>query len=131
MAVFNAPTDLKNHALCGVKAAWSMKQGAAKLKAEIFENFGVELQFGIGINTGQAIVGNMGSDFRMDYTVIGDTVNTAARLESNAAKGQIIISDTVYQLVKEQVEVNDLGELKVKNKKEGIHAYEVVDVSEG
>jgi adenylate cyclase len=130
MAIFNAPNDLKDHALCGVKAAWAMRQGAAELQIEILESFGVELQFGIGVNTGQAVVGNMGSDFRMDYTVIGDTVNTAARLEANAGKGQIVISDAVYQLVKEHVEVNDLGTLMVKNKKDGIHAYEVVNVRE-
>ncbi len=128
MAVFNAPNPLENHPLLAVKAAWAMKIGSEALQKEILEDFGVDLQFGIGVNTGHAVVGNMGSSFRMDYTVIGDTVNTAARLESNASKGQIIISDSTYQMVKDFVEVNDLGILNVKNKKEGIHVYEVVNV---
>ncbi len=128
MAVFNAPNPLQNHPLCAVKAAWAMKIGSESLRNEILEDFGVDLQFGIGVNTGHAVVGNMGSTFRMDYTVIGDTVNTAARLESNASKGQIIISDSTYREVKDFIEVNDLGILNVKNKKEGIHVYEVVGI---
>ena len=123
MAVFNAPNDLENHALCAVKAAWAMKIGAEPLRQEILEEYGVDLQFGVGVNTGPAVVGNMGSDFRMDYTAIGDTVNTAARLEANSEKGQILISDATYQLVKDDVEVTDLGVLMVKNKKTGIQIY--------
>ncbi|MCL2255082.1 MAG: ion transporter [Lachnospiraceae bacterium] len=131
MAVFNAPNDLENHSLCAVKAAWAMKQGSITLKEEILRDFGVDLQFGIGINCGEAIVGNMGSDFRMDYTVIGDTVNTAARLESNAGKGQIIISEAVYKLVCDDILAEDRGILTVKNKKDGIHVYEVVGLKNG
>ena len=128
MAVFNAPNDLKDHALCAVKAAWAMKVGAEPLRDEIVEAYGVDLQFGVGVNTGTAVVGNMGSDFRMDYTAIGDTVNTAARLESNAEKGQIILSDATYQVVKDHVEVTDLGIINVKNKKTGIQIYSLENV---
>ena len=128
MAVFNAPNDLKDHALCAVRAAWAMKVGAEPLKEEIIAAYGVDLQFGVGVNTGTAVVGNMGSDFRMDYTAIGDTVNTAARLESNAEKGQIIISDATYQMVKDHVEVTDLGIINVKNKKTGIQIYNLDNV---
>jgi adenylate cyclase len=128
MAVFNAPNDLENHQLCAVKAAFAMKLGSIALREEILNEFGVDLQFGIGVNCGPAIVGNMGSDFRMDYTVIGDTVNTAARLEANSQKGQIIISKAVYEHVKNDIAATDLGELMVKNKKDGIHIFEVTDV---
>ena len=130
MALFNAPNNVPDHALCAVKAAWAMKQGAVILQKEIIEEYGVDLQFGIGINTGKAVVGNMGSEFRMDYTAIGDTINTAARLESSAEKGQIIISDATYQLVKNNVEVAELGIINVKNKKVGILVYSVIDVRE-
>ena len=123
MAVFNAPNELADHAMLAVKAGWAMKQGSIALRDEILRDYGVDLQFGVGINTGSAIVGNMGSAIRMDYTAIGDTVNTAARLESNAEKGQIILSDATYQLVKDKVEVVDLGILNVKNKKVGIQIY--------
>ena len=128
MALFNAPNDVPNHALCAVKAAWAMKQGSVALHKEILEEFGIDLQFGIGINTGVAVVGNMGSDFRMDYTAIGDAVNTAARLESNAAKGEIVISDSTYQLAKEHIEATELGYLMLKNKKAEILVYSVDNV---
>ena len=130
MAVFNAPNNLPDHALRAVRAAMDMKKGAVMLQSEILRDYGVDLQFGIGINTGVAVVGNMGSDFRMDYTAIGDTVNTAARLESNAEKGQIILSDSTYQLVKDHVEVTDMGVLNVKNKKVGIQIYSLTGVKD-
>ena len=128
MALFNAPNDVPDHALCAVKAAWAMKQGAIELQGKIMEEFGVDLQFGIGVNTGKAVIGNMGSDFRMEYTAIGDAVNTAARLESNSEKGQIVISDATYQQVKDHVEVKDLGIINVKNKKVGIQIYSLEGV---
>jgi len=131
MAIFNAPNDLEDHALKAVRAAWAMKIGSEGLRDEIIKDYGVDLQFGVGINTGNAVVGNMGSDFRMDYTAIGDTVNTAARLESNAEKGKIIISDSTYQLVKNYVEVTDMGILNVKNKQVGIQIYSVDNLLKG
>jgi adenylate cyclase len=130
MALFNAPNDVPNHALCAVKAAWAMKKGSVSLQEEILKEYGVDLQFGIGINTGKAVVGNMGSDFRMDYTAIGDAINTAARLESNAGKGQIIISDDTYQKVRAHIDVTDLGVINVKNKQTGIQIYSVDFVRE-
>lgn len=130
MAVFNAPLDLPDHPLCAVKAAWAMKQGSIALREEILADYGVDLQFGIGVNTGPAVIGNMGSDLRMDYTAIGDTVNTAARLEANATKGQVLISDATYQLVKDHIEVTDLGILSVKNKKVGIQIYNLENVKD-
>ena len=128
MAVFNAPNDLPDHPLEAVRAAWAMQRGAAALREEILRDYGVDLQFGIGINTGTAVIGNMGSDFRMDYTAIGDTVNTAARLEANSQKGQIILSDATYQRVKNHVEATDLGVINVKNKKAGIQIYNLEKV---
>ncbi|MCL2227588.1 MAG: adenylate/guanylate cyclase domain-containing protein [Oscillospiraceae bacterium] len=128
MALFNAPNDVPNHALCAVKAAWAIKQDSAALQKEVLAQYGVDLQFGIGVNTGSAVVGNMGSDFRMDYTAIGDSINTAARLEASAGKGQIIISNSTYNLVKQYVEVCNLGVIMVKNKNVGIQIYSVENV---
>lgn len=128
MAIFNAPLPLENHELQAVKTAWAMKEGAAVLEDKLMERYGKSVKFGIGIHTGPAVVGNIGSKTRMDYTAIGDTVNTAARLESNAKSGQIIMSDKVYEQVKEQVVVKPLGEIHVKGKMEGITIYELVEV---
>lgn len=128
MAIFNAPLDLEEHAFKAVKAAWEMKQGAEELQNELMEKYGRSVQFGIGVNTGYAVVGNIGSKMRMDYTAIGDTVNTSARLESNAKPGQILISEATYKLVKDRVIVSDLGEIKVKGKEQGINIFQLEGV---
>lgn len=125
MAIFNAPLDLENHAFRAVQTAWEMKQGSEVLKVELEKKFGRSVQFGIGINTGFAVVGNIGSKSRMDYTAIGDTVNTAARLESNAKPGQILLSQATYELVKDRVIAENLGEIKVKGKEQGITVYQL------
>ena len=73
-------------------------------------------------------MGNIGCDFRMDYTAIGDTVNTAARLESNARPGQILISSEVYEAVKDRVTVTPIGEIPLKGKSKGVFVYQVDNV---
>ncbi|WP_313892444.1 adenylate/guanylate cyclase domain-containing protein [Psychrobacillus sp.] len=125
MAIFNAPLPLEDHAMQAVRTAWAMKEGAVELEKKLQAKFGKSVHFGIGIHTGPAVVGNIGSKTRMDYTVIGDTVNTAARLESNAKPGQIIISETIYEQVKDRVLTQSLGEIKVKGKLQGILIYEL------
>lgn len=128
MAIYNAPLDLEAHALQAVKTAWDMKMGAQKLKEDLYERFGKTVDFGIGINTGHAVVGNIGSKQRMDYTAIGDTVNTSARLESNAKAGQILISESTYEQVKDKISAVPLGEIKVKGKETMIKIYQVEGV---
>ena len=128
MALYNAPFDLENHQLRAVQTAWAMHEGAQPLQKELEERFGKTVRFGVGIHTGSAIVGNVGAAFRMDYTAIGDTVNTAARIESNTKPGQIMISQEVYEHVKDYVEVTDLGTIQVKGKAVGIRVYQVDNV---
>ena len=81
---------------------------------------------GIGINTGTVIAGNIGSERRTDYTVIGNEVNVAQRFESNAGPGQILITGSTYEQVKDAVEVRELGLLRVAGKQEGVMAYDVL-----
>lgn len=125
MAIFNAPLDLDNFAFKAVCTAVEMMKGSHELSEKIRDKFGITVSFGIGINYGTAVVGNIGATFRMEYTAIGDTVNIAQRLESNAKPGQILISDSVYQVVKENVNVTTLGELALKGKNEGVFAYQL------
>lgn len=125
MAVFNSPFYLDDYIYKAVRAAWDMKQGAADIEEMCLKRFGKSIAFGIGINCGNAVVGNVGCDFRMDYTAIGDTVNTAARLESNAKAGQILISADVYEAVKDRVEVTPIGEIPLKGKSKGVYTYQV------
>lgn len=125
MAIYNAPLDLEDHPYKAVQSAWAMKEGSTELQHKLDERFGYSVQFGIGVNTGYAVIGNIGAKFRMDYTAIGDTVNTAARLESNAKPGQILLSQAVYDRVKDRVVVTPLGEIKVKGKTQGLAVYQL------
>lgn len=128
MAVFNAPFDLDDYIFRAVCAAWDMKQGAGAIARKMGERFGKPVTFGIGVNCGNAVVGNIGCDFRMDYTAIGDTVNTAARLENNAKPGQILISEQVYEAVKDRVEATQIGEIPLKGKRKGVCVYQLDNV---
>lgn len=130
MAIFNAPLNLEDHAFKAVQTAWRMKEGSKALKEKLLERFGRTVEFGIGVNTGIAVIGNIGAQVRMDYTAIGDTVNTAARLESNAKPGQILISQATYEKVKDKVDVTPLGEIKVKGKEQGVPVYQLDGIKE-
>ena len=131
MAVFNAPFDLDDYVFKAVCAAMDIVEGGATLEKELLEKFGRTVGFGVGVNCGEAVVGNVGCEFRMDYTAIGDTVNTAARLESNAKKGQILISASVYERVKDRVEVEPVGEIPLKGKSKGVYVYALTAVKRG
>lgn len=128
MAVFNAPFALDDYIFKAVCTAWDMKAGADAIAEKFEKRFGKSVAFGIGVNCGEAVVGNIGCEFRMDYTAIGDTVNTAARLESNAERGQILISEAVYEAVKDRVEVTPMGEIPLKGKSKGVFVYQVDEV---
>ncbi len=128
MALFNVPYTMEDPELSCIKAALDIKSKSTVLYNKLYEKYQKGVEFGIGINCGNAIVGNIGSEKRMDYTAIGDTVNTAARLESNAQRGQILISDELYSRVADKVNVNVVGELKLKGKEKPLLTYEVIDI---
>lgn len=128
MAVFNAPFFQEDHPMKAVQAAWAMKEGAAGLERRLMDRYGRQVQFGIGIHTGPAVFGNIGSLTRMDYTAVGDAVNTAARLESLAKPGQILISETTYEAVKDRIRVSSPGKLQMKGKEQEIVVYELEGV---
>ncbi|MBQ7833877.1 MAG: adenylate/guanylate cyclase domain-containing protein, partial [Lachnospiraceae bacterium] len=128
MAVFNAPFDLEDYEYKAVCAAWDIVAGAKELEQKCMERFGKSVAFGVGVNCGEAVVGNIGCDFRMDYTAIGDTVNTAARLESNAKRGQVLISEHIYKRLEGRIQVNEIGEIPLKGKSQGVCVYELVSI---
>lgn len=118
MALFNGFVPLDDYIYKAVKAAWNIVEHAEALNTRIKEVYGVELGFGVGVNCGEAIVGNLGPSFRKDYTAIGDAVNTAARLESTAKASQVIISQSVYETLQGRITVETLGAVPLKGKKE-------------
>ena len=128
MAVFNAPFDSEDYVYKAVLAAWDIVQGGARIEKQFVERFGKHVGFGVGVNCGRAVVGNIGCDFRMDYTAIGDTVNTAARLEANAPRGEVYISGTVYEHVKDRVNVREVGEIPLKGKSVDVFVYSITEI---
>ncbi|MBE5935266.1 MAG: adenylate/guanylate cyclase domain-containing protein [Lachnospiraceae bacterium] len=129
MAVFNAPFDTEDYVYRAVLAAWDIVQGGNKIEKQFVERYGKHVGFGVGVNCGPAVVGNIGCDFRMDYTAIGDTVNTSARLEANAPRGTVYISDTVYEQVKDRITVEEVGEIPLKGKSKGVFVYSITGVN--
>ncbi|MBQ8167476.1 MAG: adenylate/guanylate cyclase domain-containing protein, partial [Lachnospiraceae bacterium] len=128
LAVFPSPFDLDDYEFRAVCAAMDIVEKGVALEAELLEKYGRTVGFGVGVNCGPAVVGNVGCENRMDFTAIGDTVNTAARLESNAKKGQVLISDAIYERVKDRIEVEEVGEIPLKGKSNGVFVYSVTAV---
>ncbi|MDF2681337.1 MAG: adenylate/guanylate cyclase protein, partial [Brevibacillus sp.] len=127
MVLFNAPLDVPHHEYYAVKTAYDIQQGMEQVRKEIWEKHQVEVSIGIGINTGEVVVGNIGSYLRVDYTAIGDHVNTAARIESNAASNQILVSEATYERTQDYFAYQFIGEKWMKGKATGIKLYEVTE----
>ena len=131
MAFWGAPLPEEDPVYLAAKTALDIVEGAkalsAKLKAEINE----ELNVGVGVHYGPAVVGNMGSEKRMDYTAIGDTVNTAARLEANAPGGTVYISRSVAKELEGRMRFTSLGDsIKLKGKAEGFEVLRLIGKEE-
>ncbi len=120
MAFWNAPIAQEDPIYLACRAAMDMVEGSKILGEELQRTFGRTVAFGVGVHYGPAVVGNIGAPRRMDYTAIGDTVNTASRLESNAPGGTVYISRVVADALGERAEVTSLGgTIKLKGKAEG------------
>lgn len=130
MAVFNSPSDLDDYVFRAVCTAWDIVSNGAALRQECLEKYGVEVEFGIGVHCGDAVIGNIGSQSRMEYTAIGDTVNTASRLEGVAEPGQILITRAVARGAGNRIEISFAGEYSLKGKKKKIAAYEINNIKE-
>ncbi|MBL8122619.1 MAG: FHA domain-containing protein [Pyrinomonadaceae bacterium] len=125
MAIFGAPTASEEDALNAVKAAVTMQKRLSGLNDELrAEGFG-QISIGIGLHTGEALIGYIGSDKRSEYTAIGDTVNLASRLESNAAGGQILMSEATAAASGNLIPVNQREPLTVKNRVQPVKVLEV------
>ena len=112
------------------KAALEIVEGAARVSDELKNEIGEELRVGVGVHFGPAVVGNMGSEKHMDYTAIGDTVNTSARLEANAPGGTVYISRVVAEKLGDRATFTSLGDsIKLKGKAEGFEVLKLESLS--
>ncbi len=124
MAWFNAPLRQPDHTLRAVRAALMLRDSIAALHRELPERD--HLSFGVGIHYGDAILGLIGTEKRLEYTAISDSVNSAKRIQENAARNQILISKEAYERVQDQIEAKAYAPLLVKGKTHPIDVYEVL-----
>ncbi len=129
MAIYGAPLELKDGPYKAVKTALEMRDKLAKLNEKWKTEKKPQIQVGYGINTGEAIVGNIGSERRMEYTAIGDMVNTASRVEGETEGGQIFITEETFQELGNKVKVNKLKSVSLKGKSAKVQIYEVTGLN--
>lgn len=131
MAIWNAPHEQSDHAVLALRCAWEMVQRMPEIQAKLSDLGLPSIQYGIGVNTGSATVGFMGTGGRNTYTAIGDTVNTAARFCGAAGPTQILIGELTYQLCKDIVAVDMVPGLQLKGKSaEKFTVYRVTAIRE-
>ena len=127
MAVFGAPIALEDDAERALHAALSMRNRIELFNQRRSDKIKEPLALHIGINSGTVIAGNVGNDLRMSYTVMGDTVNVASRLEGAAVRGQIFVSHSTYRLAAGAFRFRPLEPIQVKGKREPLKAYELLE----
>jgi adenylate cyclase len=118
--------ECKDHSFMATKAAMEAQNKIKKLQSENPDL--PRMAFGIGINTGVAVVGNMGSKNRFEYSVIGDTVNIASRITSVAKGGKVWISEATFLQIKGHAKVQSLDELSIRGREGTVKTYEVLEL---
>ena len=126
MAWYNAPLPQADHTLRAVKSALGIRAAVAALHAEMPKD--AHLDFGVGIHYGEAVLGWIGTEKRLEYTAISDSVNTTKRIQENCAKNQILISREAYERVKDEIDVKPFVPLSVKGKTQPLDVYEVLGI---
>ena len=130
LAVFGEPIKNENHAVDAVKCADEMLKKVKQLQGKWLDEKKKKIEIGIGISTGEAFVGNIGSEERLEYTVIGDTVNTASRIENynKVYKTKFLISEETFLRVQKYVDVIKIREVTIRGKSKKINIYEVLRI---
>ncbi|HJS19295.1 MAG TPA: adenylate/guanylate cyclase domain-containing protein [Anaerolineales bacterium] len=124
MAWFNAPLPQPDHTLRAVKSALAIREAVSALHVELAEE--AHLDFGVGIHYGEAVLGWIGTEKRLEYTAISDSVNTCKRIQENAARNQILITRDAFERVRDQIEARPFLPMTVKGKTQPLEAYEVL-----
>jgi adenylate cyclase len=126
MAWYNAPLPQPDHTLRAVKSALAIRDAVAALHTELPKE--AHLDFGVGIHYGEAVLGWIGTEKRLEYTAISDSVNTTKRIQENSAKNQILISREAYERVKDEIDAKPFVPLSVKGKTQPLEVYEVLGI---
>ncbi len=129
MALFGAPIGHEDHSQRACHAALAVQKALAPYRESLKNRYGIDFTMRIGLNSGPVVVGSIGDDLRMDYTAQGDTANLAARMESNAEPGNVLVSKHTYKLARGFFDFESLGEIQVKGKAEPVKTYQLVKPS--
>lgn len=129
MAIFGAPTTLPQSAFSAVEAALEIQRRIAIFNEERLRVGVPVFEFGIGVNTGPAVACNVGSAERMEYTVIGDAVNLAQRLQAHAAAGEVVVSNATLLRLEGRFRIQPLGEITMKSKEKPVPAFKILGPS--
>jgi len=116
MALWNVPLEQANHALLAIRCAYDLVSNAPALQAKLATRGLPPISWGIGVNTGPAVVGNMGSQDRLQYTALGDTVNTGARFCSAAPAFEVLIGLATYQACSDYIAIDEVPGIQLKGK---------------
>ncbi|NJD27355.1 MAG: hypothetical protein FIA92_03565 [Chloroflexi bacterium] len=126
LAFFGAPVAHEDDPDRAILAALDMLESTAEFARQLKAVHGIDFRLRIGINTGPVVVGNVGSDLRYEYTALGDAVNVAARMQTAAQPGTILVTEATRRLTGDGFEAEDLGAIEVKGKSEPVHAFRLL-----
>jgi adenylate cyclase len=127
MALFGLPMYQEDSAFRAVSVALEINKKLNRMDPYRYKDSYKEIKVGMGINTGPAVIGNMGSEQRLNYTAIGDIVNLAFRLQALARKGEILVGENTYEKSKDKVIAEPLGPIRVKGKSQPVNIYALKD----
>ena len=125
MALFGAPVAHEDHAQRAAHAALGMQQALARYREELQRERGIDFRVRLGLNTGLVVVGAIGDNLRMDYTAVGDTTNTAARMQQLAEPGQILVAESSQRLIAPYFQLSQRGTFRVKNREQPVATWEL------
>jgi predicted ATPase/class 3 adenylate cyclase len=128
LAFFGAPIAHEDDPQRAVLASLEILEGIGSYREQIKRDWGMDVNIRIGINTGLVVVGEVGSDLRMEYTAMGDAINVAARMEQTAVPGTIQLTEDTHRLIAPIFDFEDLGEIDVKGKQEPVQTYRVLGI---
>lgn len=126
MAVFNGHNDQPDHAARAVLAGLEIQRALNQLAAQPLKGMPFVFDFGVGINTGEAVLGYLGCDNRLEYTAIGEMVNIASRLSGHAAGGQVLLTRAVYEKTADNFSARDLGQVSLRGHLEPVWTYQAL-----